>query len=180
MRTKRCSMELLVFIHTQKVHIDIDPNAKPVHSRPYPVPQIHLKTFKMELDYLVRIGVLAPQQESEWASPLVGNSNFCFQFLGPSSEAEFRFRFHFRIFQSENLFRNLLLKSHQIRILIPKFGIPEFCSHRNSVHLILYQKTIAISFLAKNTSTYSTCKTSRCHFGGQNNHAAKSTSTQNE
>jgi hypothetical protein len=51
----------------KKVHIDIDPNAKSVHS--YPVPQIHLKTFKTELDHLVRIGVLAPQQESEWASP---------------------------------------------------------------------------------------------------------------
>ncbi len=53
----------------KKVHIDIDPNAKPVHSRPYPVPQIQLKTFKMELDHLVRIGVLAPQQERERASP---------------------------------------------------------------------------------------------------------------
>jgi hypothetical protein len=53
----------------KKVHIDIDPNAKPVHSRPCPVPQIHLKTFKKELDHLVRIGVLAAQQESEWASP---------------------------------------------------------------------------------------------------------------
>ncbi len=38
-----------VYPHT-KVHIDIDPNAKPVHSRPYPVPCINLKTFKMELD----------------------------------------------------------------------------------------------------------------------------------
>jgi hypothetical protein len=28
-----------------------------------------LKTFKKELDHLVRIGVLAAQQESEWASP---------------------------------------------------------------------------------------------------------------
>jgi hypothetical protein len=28
-----------------------------------------LKIFKMELNHLVRIGVLAPQQESEWASP---------------------------------------------------------------------------------------------------------------
>jgi hypothetical protein len=62
-------MELLEFIHTQKIHIDIDPNAKPVHSRPYPVPQINLKTFKKELDYLLRIGVLAAQQEHEWASP---------------------------------------------------------------------------------------------------------------
>ncbi len=53
----------------KKVHIDIAPNAKPVHSWPYPIPQIHLKTFKKELNYLVRIGVLAAQQESEWASP---------------------------------------------------------------------------------------------------------------
>jgi hypothetical protein len=62
-------MELLEFIHTKKVHIDIDPNAKPVHSRPYPVLQIHLKTFKKELNHLVRIPVLAAQQEREWASP---------------------------------------------------------------------------------------------------------------
>jgi hypothetical protein len=54
----------------KKVHIDIDQNAKPVHPRPYPVPQIHLKIFKRELDHLIRIGVLAAQQESEWASPL--------------------------------------------------------------------------------------------------------------
>jgi hypothetical protein len=53
----------------KKVHIDIDLNAKPVHSRPYPVPQIHLKTFNKELIHLVRIGVLAAQQECEWASP---------------------------------------------------------------------------------------------------------------
>jgi hypothetical protein len=46
----------------KKVHIGIDPNAKPVHSRIYPVPWIHLKTFKTELNHLVRIGVLAPQQ----------------------------------------------------------------------------------------------------------------------
>jgi hypothetical protein len=40
-----------------------EPNAKPVHLRPYPVPQINLKTFKTELNHLVRIGVLAPQQK---------------------------------------------------------------------------------------------------------------------
>ncbi len=49
----------------KKVHIDIDPNAKPVHSRLYPVPHIHFKTFKKELDHLVKIGVLAAQQGSE-------------------------------------------------------------------------------------------------------------------
>jgi hypothetical protein len=57
-----------IYTH-KKVHIDIAPNAKPVHSRPYPVPQIHLKTFKKELNHLARIGVLAAQQESECASP---------------------------------------------------------------------------------------------------------------
>ena len=53
----------------KKFHIDIDENAKPVHARPYPVPRVHLQTFKKELDHLVKIGVLAPQGESEWASP---------------------------------------------------------------------------------------------------------------
>ncbi len=59
---------LEVYPH-KKVHIDIDPNAKLVHSRPYHVPQIDLKTFIKELNHLVRIGVLAAQQESEWELP---------------------------------------------------------------------------------------------------------------
>ncbi len=56
------------YLH-KKVHIYIDPNAKPVNFGLYPVPWNHLKTFKKELDHLVRIGVLASQQESKWASP---------------------------------------------------------------------------------------------------------------
>ncbi len=110
---------------------------------------------------------------------LVGNSNFWFRFLWFPTEAEFQFHFWFQIFWLELAFWILLLKSHQIRILIPKFGIPNFLLHRNSVHLILYQKTTGISFPHKITSTHSTCKTSRCDFGGQSNHAAKLTSTQN-
>ena len=53
----------------KKVHIEIDPNAKPVHKRAYAVPRVHLDTFKKELDHLVEIGVLSPQGMSEWASP---------------------------------------------------------------------------------------------------------------
>ena len=36
---------------------------------PYPVPCIHLSTFKKELDHLVSLGMLIPQKEREWASP---------------------------------------------------------------------------------------------------------------
>ena len=52
----------------KKFHIEIDPDAKPVYQRPYAVPRVHLTTFKKELDHLVTLGVLKPQQESEWAS----------------------------------------------------------------------------------------------------------------
>ena len=34
-----------VYPHKQ-FHINVDPDAKPVYSRPYPVPCIHLSTFK--------------------------------------------------------------------------------------------------------------------------------------
>jgi hypothetical protein len=53
----------------KKFHIDIDPDAKPVHARPYPIPRVHLATFKKDLDHLVKIGVLAPQGASDWYSP---------------------------------------------------------------------------------------------------------------
>lgn len=53
----------------KKVHIELTDEAKPVHSQAYPIPNIHYKTFKKELDYLVRIGVLEPVWLSEWASP---------------------------------------------------------------------------------------------------------------
>eukprot|EP00957_Ditylum_brightwellii_P053311 4041495-Ditylum_brightwellii.AAC.1 len=52
----------------KKFHIDIDPDAKSVYSRPYSIPHIHLDTFKRELEHQVKIRVLAPQNESESAS----------------------------------------------------------------------------------------------------------------
>ena len=33
------------------------------------MPRIHLSTFKRELNHLFALGVLVPQQESEWAGP---------------------------------------------------------------------------------------------------------------
>lgn len=53
----------------QKVHIDIEPNAKNVHVQSYPMPCMHLSTFKHELDYLLHLGILVPQLESKCESP---------------------------------------------------------------------------------------------------------------
>ncbi len=43
-----------LYVNSHKnVHFDIDPNAKSVHFMPYPVPWIHLKTFKRSLTILL-------------------------------------------------------------------------------------------------------------------------------
>jgi hypothetical protein len=52
-----------------KFHIDLVPEAVPMHSRPFAIPVIHLEAFKKELIHLVKIGVLSPHGASEWASP---------------------------------------------------------------------------------------------------------------
>ena len=51
------------------MRIELDPGATPVYRRPYPVPQVHLATFKKELNHLVDIGVLSPVNDTEWGLP---------------------------------------------------------------------------------------------------------------
>ena len=63
---KMFNVTLGVYLN-KKVHIDIDPDAKPLHTRPYPVPHIHLSTFKKEA--IKKLGIIT-QQQSKWASPI--------------------------------------------------------------------------------------------------------------
>ncbi len=52
------------------MHIELESGAQPVYCRPYPVPMVHMATFKKELDHLVEIGVLLPVWDTEWGLPM--------------------------------------------------------------------------------------------------------------
>ena len=69
-RCFRCVSECSqgVYLHKQ-FHIDLVEEAVAKHQRAYPVPRIHLETFRKELNHLVELGVLEPQGLSEWSSP---------------------------------------------------------------------------------------------------------------
>lgn len=52
-----------------KIHLDIEPNAIPVHSQAHSVPRAHWDVFRNELQHLVSMGVLRPCGATEWAAP---------------------------------------------------------------------------------------------------------------
>ena len=57
---------------TDPVKFNLQLGAKPYHTRPYPIPQSQLRSFKKEVDRLESIGVLKRQPTSEWGSPAFG------------------------------------------------------------------------------------------------------------
>jgi hypothetical protein len=54
----------------RKFHLQLKKDAKPFHSKPFAIPQVHLPTFKKELQRLCEIGVLEECGESEWGAPM--------------------------------------------------------------------------------------------------------------
>ena len=56
---------------TDPIELELkDPDEKPFHSKPYPVPQAHEKQLKEEVERLVQYGILRKTNRSEWASPM--------------------------------------------------------------------------------------------------------------
>jgi len=55
----------LGYWQTKPVSFELKPDAKPHHGRAFPVPNIHLKTLKTEVQRLVDLGVLEKQPSSE-------------------------------------------------------------------------------------------------------------------
>ena len=69
------------------VSIELQPNAKPFHSRAYPVPQVHEAAMRREVERLVAIGVLEECNDSEWGAPT---------FIIPKKDGRIRFISDFR------------------------------------------------------------------------------------
>eukprot|EP00978_Attheya_sp_CCMP212_P032677 scaffold128677_cov51-Attheya_sp.AAC.4 len=53
----------------KKIHLDVKPDAKPVHQRTFSLAKSQESLFKAELQHLVESGVLERTGASEWASP---------------------------------------------------------------------------------------------------------------
>ena len=54
---------------TDPVGFKLKPGAKPYHSKPYPVPRVHLETLKKEIKRLCELGVLKKQPETPYGLP---------------------------------------------------------------------------------------------------------------
>ena len=55
--------------NNEPYNIKLKEGAKLNHSRPFPFPKIHEHTLKVELDRIVKLGVLKQINASEWAAP---------------------------------------------------------------------------------------------------------------
>jgi hypothetical protein len=55
---------------TEPVSFELKRDAKPYHSRAFPIPRKHKETIMKEVKRLVELGVLEWQPTSEWAAPL--------------------------------------------------------------------------------------------------------------
>ena len=77
---------------TKPISFQQVPGTKPYHGRAFPVPHIHLKTLKKEVERLVELGVLKRQPSSEWASPtfIIPKKNKTVRFISDFREVNKR------------------------------------------------------------------------------------------
>ncbi len=123
---------------------------------------------------------------------LVGNSDFCFQFLGTPSEAEFKFRFWFQRLWLD-FFLNFNVEKSRNQNSDSKIWNSKKNGRRNSIHLISHKISIVIGQPVDLTMLncmdvgtipgkaifvpiHHLLNMSRCDFFGINDHATKLTS----
>jgi hypothetical protein len=71
-----------------KVHLEVEPDTRPIYRRSCSVAEANIVTFRKELQHLVRIGVLHPIGQSSWAFPT---------FIIPKKDCRVRWISDFRI-----------------------------------------------------------------------------------
>ena len=67
--------------------IELQPGAQPYHARAFPIPRIHEKALRLEVERLIKEGVLKKINRSEWAAPT---------FIIPKKDGTVRFISDFR------------------------------------------------------------------------------------
>ena len=72
---------------TEPVSFELKRDAKPYHSRAFPIPRVHKETILKEIKRLVELGVIEWQPTSEWAAP---------SFIQPKKNGTVRFLTDFR------------------------------------------------------------------------------------
>ena len=57
------------FKNIEPYQIPLQPDAKPIHTRPYTIPQIYQHTVRTEIERLLKLGIIEKDISSPWASP---------------------------------------------------------------------------------------------------------------
>ena len=52
----------------EEYNLELLPGVKPYHAKAFPIPRIHEKTLRIEVERLCKIGVLRKVNHSEWAA----------------------------------------------------------------------------------------------------------------
>ena len=70
------------------VSINLKPDAKPYHGKPYGVPHVYEATFRKEVERLCQLGVLKKENDSEWAAGafIIPKANGTVRFLSDFRE----------------------------------------------------------------------------------------------
>ena len=68
-------------------NVELKADATPYHARPYPIPKAYKATLRLEIERLVKAGVLKKVNHSEWGAPM---------FISPKKDRTVRFISDFR------------------------------------------------------------------------------------
>ena len=93
-------------MNNEPYNIELKEGAKPYHSRPFPIPKIHERTLKVELDRLINLGVLKRINASKWATPtfIISKKDATVRFISDFCELNKCIKHkHFPIFEDSRL-----------------------------------------------------------------------------